>query len=172
MPKEVHVELAPALSAYTLPVLIIVGLAIAGIVKLAVSFYRLLELERQKTILQEKRLQELLSSPPSALEGVVFVRKLLENQSIYQLTASEYLTLIEGCRAIDPDFFVWLKNKQIEMKPRYIVYCVLIRMSKTKEDMMSIFDINDGNYRTLRSRVRRRLSIEDEDMETFLKELH
>jgi len=58
------------------------------------------------------------------------------------------------------------------MKPRYIVYCVLIRMSKTKEDMMSIFDINDGNYRTLRSRVRRRLSIEDEDMETFLKELH
>lgn len=48
MPKEVHVELAPALSAYTLPVLIIVGLAIAGIVKLAVSFYRLLELERQK----------------------------------------------------------------------------------------------------------------------------
>lgn len=45
-------------------------------------------------------------------------------------------------------------------------------MSKTKEDMMSIFDINDGNYRTLRSRVRRRLSIEDEDMETFLKELH
>lgn len=88
------------------------------------------------------------------------------------MTASEYLTLIEGCRAIDPDFFVWLKNKQIEMKPRYIVYCVLIRMSKTKEDMMSIFDINDGNYRTLRSRVRRRLSIEDEDMETFLKELH
>lgn len=65
-----------------------------------------------------------------------------------------------------------MKNKQIEMKPRYIVYCVLIRMSKTKEDMMSIFDINDGNYRTLRSRVRRRLSIEDEDMETFLKELH
>lgn len=58
------------------------------------------------------------------------------------------------------------------MKPRYIVYCVLIRMGKTKEDMMSIFDINDGNYRTLRSRVRRRLSIEDEDMETFLKELH
>lgn len=98
MPKEVHVELAPALSAYTLPVLIIVGLAIAGIVKLAVSFYRLLELERQKTILQEKRLQEMLSSPPSALEGVVYMRRLLENKSIYQLTASEYLTLIEGCQ--------------------------------------------------------------------------
>lgn len=172
MPKEVHVELAPALSAYTLPVLVIVGVAVAGIVKWAVSFYRLLELERQKTILQEKRLQELLSSPPSALEGVVFVRKLLENQSIYQLTASEYLTLIEGCRAIDPDFFVWLKEKQIEMKPRYIVCCVLIRMGKTKEDMMSIFNINDGNYRVLRSRVRGRLGAEDEDMETFLKELH
>lgn len=172
MPKEVHVELAPELSAYTLPVLVIVGLAIAGIVKLSISFYRLLEIERKKTILQEKRLQELLSSPPPVLEGVVFVRKLLENQSIYQLTASEYLTLIEGCRVIDPDFFVWLKNKQIKMISRYIVYCVLIRMGKTKEDMMSIFDINDGNYRALRSRVRGRLGIEDEDMETFLKELH
>lgn len=48
MPKEVHVELAPVLSAYTLPVLVIVGLAIAGIVKLSISFYRSLEIERQK----------------------------------------------------------------------------------------------------------------------------
>lgn len=45
-------------------------------------------------------------------------------------------------------------------------------MGKTKEDMMSIFGINDGNYRALRSRVRGRLGIEDEDMETFLRELH
>ena len=172
MPKEVHVELAPALSAYTLPVLIIVGLAIAGIVKLAVSFYRLLELERQKTILQEKRLQEMLSSPPSALEGVVYMRRLLENKSIYQLTASEYLTLIEGCRAIDPDFFVWLKDKQIKIPPRHIVYCVLIRMRKTKKEILSIFDISDGACRAMRSRVRASLGIEDEDMETFLQELH
>lgn len=48
MPKEVHVELAPVISAYTLPVLVIVGLAIAGIVKLSISFYRSLEIERQK----------------------------------------------------------------------------------------------------------------------------
>ena len=151
MPKEVHVELAPVLSAYTLPVLVIVGLAIAGIVKLSISFYRSLEIERQKTILQEKRLQELLSSPP---------------------TASENLTLIEGCRAIDPDFFVWLKDKQIKIPPRHIVYCVLIRMRKTKKEILSIFDISDGACRAMRSRVRASLSIEDEDMETFLQELH
>ena len=172
MPKEVHVELAPVLSAYTLPVLVIVGLAIAGIVKLSISFYRSLEIERQKTILQEKRLQELLSSPPPVLEGVIFVRRLLENQSIYQLTASENLTLIEGCRAIDPDFFVWLKDKQIKIPPRHIVYCVLIRMRKTKKEILSIFDISDGACRAMRSRVRASLSIEDEDMETFLQELH
>ena len=162
MPKEVHVELAPVISAYTLPVLVIVGLAIAGIVKLSISFYRSLEIERQKTILQEKRLQELLSSPPP----------VLENQSIYQLTASENLTLIEGCRAIDPDFFVWLKNKQIKIPPRHIVYCVLIRMRKTKKEILSIFDISDGACRAMRSRVRASLGIEDEDMETFLQELH
>lgn len=172
MPKEVHVESAPVLSAYTLPVLVIVGLAIAGIVKLTVSFYRLLEIERQKTILQEKRLQELLSSPPPVLEGVVFVRRILENQSIYQLTASEYLTLIEGCRVIDPDFFVWLKDNQIKIPPRHIVYCVLIRMRKTKKDILSIFRVSDGACRAMRSRVRGNLGIEDEDMETFLQELH
>lgn len=207
MPKEVHVELAPVISActllkseffpyedayidraalpnalqtlgagvftdYTLPVLVIVSLAIAGIVKLSISFYRSLEIERQKTILQEKRLQELLSSPPPVLEGVIFVRRLLENQSIYQLTASENLTLIEGCRAIDPDFFVWLKDKQIKIPPRHIVYCVLIRMRKTKKEILSIFDISDGACRAMRSRVRASLGIEDEDMETFLQELH
>lgn len=160
MPKEVHVELAPVISAYTLPVLVIVSLAIAGIVKLSISFYRSLEIERQKTILQEKRLQELLSSPPPVLEGV------------YQLTASENLTLIEGCRAIDPDFFVWLKDKQIKIPPRHIVYCVLIRMRKTKKEILSIFDISDGACRAMRSRVRASLGIEDEDMETFLQELH
>lgn len=48
MPKEVHVELAPVISAYTLPVLVIVSLAIAGIVKLSISFYRSLEIEQQK----------------------------------------------------------------------------------------------------------------------------
>ena len=152
MPKEVHVELAPVISAYTLPVLVIVGLAIAGIVKLSISFYRSLEIERQKTILQEKRLQELLSSPPPVLEGVVFVRRLLENQSIYQLTASENLTLIK-------------------IPPRHIVYCVLIRMRKTKKEILSIFDISDGACRAMRSRVRASLGIEDEDMETFLQEL-
>ena len=123
-------------------------------------------------ILQEKRLQELLSSPPPVLEGVIFVRRLLENQSIYQLTASENLTLIEGCRAIDPDFFVWLKDKQIKIPPRHIVYCVLIRMRKTKKEILSIFDISDGACRAMRSRVRASLGIEDEDMETFLQELH
>ena len=105
-------------------------------------------------------------------ESDEFLRRLLENQSIYQLTASENLTLIEGCRAIDPDFFVWLKNKQIKIPPRHIVYCVLIRMRKTKKEILSIFDISDGACRAMRSRVRASLGIEDEDMETFLQELH
>lgn len=83
--------------------------------------------------------------------------------------ASKY---IEGCRAIDPDFFVWLKDKQIKIPPRHIVYCVLIRMRKTKKEILSIFDISDGACRAMRSRVRASLGIEDEDMETFLQELH
>ena len=122
MPKEVHVELAPVLSAYTLPVLVIVGLAIAGIVKLSISFYRSLEIERQKTILQEKRLQELLSSPPPVLEGVIFVRRLLENQSIYQLTASENLTLIsrklyEICREECPETYFIQTLDDLKLEP-------------------------------------------------------
>ena len=84
----------------------------------------------------------------------------------------ENRTLIEGCSAIDPDFFVWLKDKQIKIPPRHIVYCVLIRMRKTKKEILSIFDISDGACRAMRSRVRASLGIEDEDMETFLQELH
>lgn len=171
IPKEVHVQLAPALSIYAIPVLVIVGLVVAGIVKLSISLYRLLINEQQKTRLQETRLRELLSSPPSLMESVIYVRKLLENKSIYQLSADEYLMLIEGCRAVDPVFFVWLKDKQIQLPPRDIVFCVLIRMRKTKEDILSIFNISDGAYRTLRFRVKGRLGMEDSDVESFLQGL-
>ena len=64
------------------------------------------------------------------------------------------------------------KDKQIKIPPRHIVYCVLIRMRKTKKEILSIFDISDGACRAMRSRVRASLGIEDEDMETFLQELH
>ena len=47
-----------------------------------------------------------------------------------------------------------------------------IRMRKTKKEILSIFDISDGACRAMRSRVRASLGIEDEDMETFLQELH
>lgn len=171
MPKEVHVELGPVLSAYTLPTLIIIGILMAGIIRFSISLKRKLENEHQQSILQTHRLQQLLDSPPARQAGIPLVRQLIENQSIAQLSASEYAVLIEGCQIIDPDFFAWMKAHDIHLPPRHLVLCVLIRMHKTKEEILSIFSISEGNYRTMKSRIRDGLGIEDKDMEKFLQTL-
>ena len=79
--------------------------------------------------------------------------------------------MVEECRMIDPEFFTWLEQQDYHLPPRDIVLCVLIRMYKTKEEILSIFCITDGTYRTMKSRVRKRLSIDDKELETFLREV-
>lgn len=172
LPKEIHNEIAPALSTYTIPTLVVVGILIAGIIKFSISLYQKLQNERQQSIIQTQRLQQLLASPLSTEKGSPLVRKLIENKSIAQFSAKDYLSLIEGCQIIDPDFFCWLKIQKFQLPPRDIVLCILIRMNKTKEEILSIFCISAGSYRTMRSRARKRLGIGDEDLEIFLLGIH
>ena len=42
-------------------------------------------------------------------------------------------------------------------------------MYKTKEEILSIFCIADGAYRTMRSRARKRLGLDDKDLDVFLQ---
>ena len=101
----------------------------------------------------------MLTSPLSVQRSISLVRKLIENKSIAQLSVQDYLSLVEGCRTIDPGFFGWLKSQNFQLPPRDIVLCILIRMYKTKEEILSVLCISDGSYRTMRSRVRKRLGI-------------
>ena len=150
MPKEIHQEVALALSTYTIPTLVVVGILIAGIIKYSISLYQKLQNERQQSIIQSQKLQQLLASP---------------------LSTQDYLSLVEGCRTIDPDFFCWLKSQNFQLPPRDIVLCVLIRMYKTKEEILSVLCVSDGSYRTMRSRARKRLGIVDKELEAFLLEI-
>lgn len=172
MPKEIHQGIAPALSTYTIPLLAVGGILIASIIKFSISLYQKLANERQQSILQTQKLQELLASSEPEQKGISLVRMLIENKSIAQFSTKDYILLIEGCRFVDPEFFKWLKIKEIQLPSRDIVLCVLIRMHKTKEQILSIFCINDGSYRTMRSRARKRLEIRDKDLESFLQDIH
>lgn len=172
MPKEIHQEVAPTLSTYTIPTLVVVGILIAGIIKYSILLYQKLQNERQQSIIQSQKLQQLLASPLSTQRGISLVRKLIENKSIAQLSAQDYLSLVEGCRTIDPDFFCWLKSQNLQLPPRDIVLCVLIRMYKTKEEILSVLCVSDVSYRTMRSRARKRLGIIDKELEAFLLEIN
>ena len=94
MPKEIHQEVALALSTYTIPTLVVVGILIAGIIKYSISLYQKLQNERQQSIIQSQKLQQLLASPLSTQRGISLVRKLIENKSIAQLSAQDYLSLV------------------------------------------------------------------------------
>lgn len=173
MPKEIHRVMDPVLSTYTLPVLIIGGIVIAGIIKFASTLYKRLDEERRQAILQTQRIKELLDSPPPPQKGLLLFRKLIENKPINNLTSSEISLLLEGCHAIDPVFFSWLKKKNIQPLPpmRDIILCILIRMKKSKAEILSILRITDGTYRVMKFRARKKFHIEDDDWEVFLQDL-
>ncbi|MDD3038294.1 hypothetical protein [Bacteroides sp.] len=173
MPKEIHRDIAPVLSTYTLPILIIGSLIVAGIIKFSTSLYRRLEDERRQNALQTQRIQQLLDSPPTQYKSCLLIRKLIKNESIILLSASDNLQLVEECQIIDLAFFNWLRKQNLPQTPppRVIILCVLIRMLKTKEEILTILDMTNDTYRVMKSRARKRLGIEDEDWETFLKEI-
>lgn len=139
MPKEIHRIMDPVLSTYTLPALIIGGIVVAGIIKFTSTLYKRLEEERRQAILQTQRIRELVDSPPPPQKGLLLFRKLIENKSIAQFTPSEISLLLEGCHAIDPVFFSWLKKQNIQPLPpaRDIILCILIRMRKSKRYCLS-----------------------------------
>ncbi|MDD3038297.1 hypothetical protein [Bacteroides sp.] len=171
MPKEIHRVMDPVLSTYMLPALIIGGLVVAGIIKLSITLNRKLVVERQQTILQTQRIKELIDSPLPTQKGLLLFRSLIENKSIARFSASEISLLIEGCHTMDPIFFGWLKKQNIQPTPRDIILCVLIRMRKSKNEILSILRINDGSYRVMKSRAKKRFNIENDDWEVFLQNL-
>lgn len=169
LPKEIQLGMAPVLSEYTIPVLVVIGVMVACVIKASLALQRKLADERQRAMLQAQKIQQLIDNPPTEQEGVSFLRMLIENRSIAQLSAKDYLLLVEGCRLIDPELFAWLGRQGCQPTPRDIVLCVLIRMRKTKEEIVAIFCISIGAYRTMKSRARQRLGIEESDLEDFLQ---
>lgn len=169
MPREIHMEIAPVLSEYTIPVLAVIGIMVAATIKVSITLYQKLADERRQAVLQTQKIQQLLDSPPTGQKDIVLLRKLIENRSIAQFSAKDYLLLVGECQMIDPEFFAWLKKQGCQLPPRDIVLCVLIRMHKTKEEILTVFCITDGTYRTMKSRARKRLGIGDEELESFLQ---
>ena len=126
MPREIHMEIAPVLSEYTIPVLVVIGIMVAATIKVSITLYQKLADERRQAVLQTQKMQQLLDSPPTGQKDIVLLRKLIENRSIAQFSAKDYILLIEECRMIDSEFFVWLKKQGCQLPPRDIVLCVLI----------------------------------------------
>ncbi len=171
LPKEIHEEWQPYFSNYTFLILVIGGLAVAGLIHFSLSLYRKLKKERQESALRAKQFHKLLSSTPPEEKGTILMRKLLENQSIAQLSKDGYAILAKECRRIDPVFSAWLEERNLNYLDRDIVFCVLVRLRKNTDEILTILGLDSGAYRTMKSRARKRLEIEDTDMETFLRNL-
>lgn len=170
MPKEVHDAIAPVLSAYSIPAFACVGLIIAGITKLYISRWRILKKEQELLTLEIKQLQQLIASPPSSSsKGLPFLRKFILNESIALLSKKEIYLLLEGCSMVDPELFAWLKRKKYALPPNYLMLCVLLRMGKTKKEIMAIMGLSDEAYRGLKYRVTKRFELGKTDCEVFVR---
>lgn len=172
LPKEMHEDLHPYFSNYTFLILVIAGLVVAGLAHFSLSLYRKLKTERQQSALRIKQFKKTLPSSSSEEKEVVVMRKLLENKPIISLFKGDHCpALIKGCQRIDPVFFAWLEKNKFKCQDRDIIFCVLIRLQKSKEEILTILGLDNGAYRTMKSRACKRLNLETPDMETFLQNL-
>lgn len=55
MPREIHMEIAPVLSEYTIPVLAVIGIMVAATIKVSITLYHKLADERRQAILQAQK---------------------------------------------------------------------------------------------------------------------
>lgn len=172
MPKDIHDAMAPALSTYSIPAFACAGLIIVGMTKLYISRRRVLVKEQELLAMEIKGLQKLIDSPPSSpSKGLLFIRRFILNQSVAQLSTQEKLLLLEACSMVDPILFTWLKKKEYGLTPNNVMVCVLLRMGKTKEEIMTILGLSDSAYRSLKTRLRKRLGMGDTDWRIFLQEI-
>ncbi len=175
LPKSFHDSWDVPLHSYLLPVVFLGGaftfLLMVGIAK---AVKRQKE-ERRLRMLEHEEFVRQLNAPSSDKEHSL-VRLLLENRSIMHLSRKELLRLVSECRVVDAPFFRWLREEGYAdvLKPREILYCVLVRMYKGKEDIRQILGLEEGSYRTFKSRLAAKLREQSgigDDMTEFLRSL-
>lgn len=172
IPKEFSLEVTPMMSAYSIPMLALVGVAMFSLLKVSTALRHKLDTQRQQAELREKKILQLLDAAPKEQQGLVLVCRFLRKEQSANLSPEENQLLQEGFKLIDPFFFVWMEEQGHQLSLREVIYCVLVRMNMTKESIQKVFSLSDGAYRTMKSRVRNHLKIDtSKDMDAFLRNL-
>lgn len=205
LPKTMHEEMNPMLHTYSLPAAIVLGGLLFILTHYLTKAYSQLKEEQELRKLERRKLTEMLLTyaekekattakdeketqcpvkknlPNAPTEKCYYYRMLIENKSIHDLKSFERLTLIDECRRhVDPDFFRWINEKQLEKKitARDIIICILIRMHKSEQEIQDILGTTKGTYQTAKSRLKDRLSehtgatIEEGALFGYLQNLH
>ena len=96
--------------------------------------------------------------PPSQV--ITYLEKMKdEGRRLSQLSVKEWEAVADKLRdGDDPRFYRWIERCRIDLKGRDLVVCLLIRAGKKKENIKQMLEINDGTYRTMKSRIVARIS--------------
>lgn len=126
-----------------------------------------------KSIQVSKIHNETLNHYQSAVAGIQHYVSIIQDRNISQLSTQEVHNLINCYKQIDRRFFRWIEKRQIQLTPREIILCILIRMGKDKQDIINLLHCSDGSYRTIKNRVKNKINIKTEyhDIDYLIKEL-
>lgn len=107
------------------------------------------------------------------MAGIQHYVSIIQDRNISQLSTQEVHNLINCYKQIDRRFFRWIEKRQIQLTPREIILCILIRMGKDKQDIINLLHCSDGSYRTIKNRIKNKINIKTEyhDIDYLIKEL-
>ena len=107
----------------------------------------------------------------AAVSGIRFYIDALHNCNLSQLSSDELHSFVCCYSQIDKHFFYYLQKEKIQLSPRELFICILIRMGKEKTDIFEILRCSDGAYRTLKNRIKGKLRIPSDEscIEAWIK---
>lgn len=112
-----------------------------------------LEEEKKALELEQIGIKQQLQNAKDAQPGT-YCRLLLTNQPVIHLSVSQMNTLASECLYLDRPFMKWLEDNDITLTSRQIIFCTLIRLNKSKEEIGHILGfVTDESYRSFKYRV-------------------
>lgn len=90
--------------------------------------------------------------------GIPFLYYILNNEKDLELNRLEISNFIACYKVIDKEFIENIENLVVgSFTPKEELFCILIRLGKTSEEIRQILDLSKDAYRQLKSRTLKRL---------------
>ena len=87
------------------------------------------------------------------VRGKELYNQILNDQKIGRWSKEDYKNFIDYFQSLDFPFVYSFETDYVRLSDRQKIFLILCHLGKTKEQVMQIMTIEDGSFRSIKSRI-------------------